>query len=165
MTIQNKNSFPNSEGLSISIAKPEDVEDLLPAIRSYFSEIQGRGGLTLDEDKAVASTKYHIEHAIGRALVVRAEDKVVGFVLMIYDDQYTVETTATVYAIYVLPKWRKSRLPRQLLACAELAAEADGASIIVAEDPDTLGGGKSFANLMSKRGYTPYTAAYKRLKP
>lgn len=161
-----KPNIDDVKALKIEALLVPQVRELVPFMERFYAEAEGPTVLTLAPDKAVRSIQTNLLDGTARAAVARSGDnEIVGFFILGYDDMHTVEKTAFVYAIYVLPEWRRSALPRVLVWAAEHMAAADGAVMIHAVCPDHLkGGGRSFLNLLRKARWSPVAgAAYKRL--
>lgn len=149
----------------IRVLHLHEIDFIFPAVENFFRETQDWTYLTFDREKASRRLKETVEFGYSRVIAGLAGDLVVGYVIVMYDDNFTVEKTAQVYSIYVLPSFRGTPLPRKLIDAAAVAAKYDGAVNLHAQALNHLPrGGKSFLNLLTKQGFEPYAGgACKRL--
>ncbi|MFQ0815379.1 hypothetical protein AVM02_02445 [Brucella anthropi] len=144
----------------------DELDFIFPAVETFFKETQDWTYLTFDREKASRRLRDTVQFGYGRVLAgLGPGGLIVGYVILTYDDNFTVEKTAHVYSIYVLPDFRGTALPRMLIDAAATVAKFDGAVNLHAQALNHLPrGGKSFLNLLSKRGFEPYAGgACKRL--
>ncbi len=154
------------DGFKLKVLGPNELDQIFPAVEQFFSETRDWDYLTFDPEKAKRRLLDSVEYGYARVVAGFDQDgNLSGFVVVSYDDNFTVEKVGLVYAIYVLPEYRRTALPRQLINGAEAVAKFDGAVNLHAHALNHLPrGGKSFLNLLSKRGFVPYAGgACKRL--
>ncbi len=153
-------------GFKLRVLHLAELDLIFPVVERFFSETRDWTYLTFDREKASKRLRDTVEFGYGRVVAGFApDDTLVGYAIVTYDDNFTVEKAAMVYSIYVLPEYRGTVLPRQLIAAAATIAKFDGAVSLHAHALNHLPrGGKTFLNLLVRQGFEPYAGgACKRL--
>ena len=156
----------NGKEFSIRVLKLDELDRIFPVVERFFSETKDWTYLTFAPEKASKRMRDTVEYGFGRVLAGYTKaGEIAGYVILTYDDNFTVEITASIYSIYVLPEYRGTVLPRMLVNAATIAAKYDGAVNLHAQALNHLPrGGKTFLNLLTKQGFVPYAGgACKRL--
>lgn len=75
-------------------------------------------GLTLKEDHWKSLVSSHIEQNDTAAICARVNGKIVGYVLIYYQTDYTYEPIGEMFQFYVCPEFRKTNVARMLVQAA-----------------------------------------------
>lgn len=156
----------SNSGFHIRVLKLDELDLIFPVIERFFTETKDWTYLTFDPEKATKRLHDTVKYGFGRVIAGFDENgNIGGYVIIAYDDNFSVEITASIYSIYVLPDYRGTVLPRTLVSAAAIAAKFDGAVNLHAQALNHLPrGGKTFLNLLTKQGFQPYAGgACKRL--
>lgn len=133
---------------------PFDVDEIVALGDRFFEESEFSTFSTYSPDhfRFVLASIEHSPTLSG--FVFEKGGKIKGFIFYQMDLSYTEEPVALMWLFYVVPKFRKSPVGRELLKIAENHAKARGARVFYAGSMSGIPGiQNSLKNLYEKTGY------------
>jgi len=133
---------------------PEDVDSVVALGDRFFreSEFKKFSKYSPEHFRHVLNASFHTPAMHG--FVFEDDDKIKGFLFYQLDISYTEDPIALMWLFYVVPKYRKSPVGRELLSIAENHAKACGATAFYAGSMSGIDRVKnSLKNLYTKAGF------------
>lgn len=140
----------------IDYATKEDLDELFQLAERFWYESNFDGKTTLQPDRWKQTLINHIDNPATAAITAWVNGKIVGYVLIYYQTDYTVEPIGELYQFYVSPEFRGTPIARALVEQADLQFKRWGCARAYCEASpgmsfrDHLG---MFANLWGKFGF------------
>jgi GNAT superfamily N-acetyltransferase len=114
-----KTNKPTNQYCEIIKATEEDLEELFELAETFWHESNfNREGITLRPDHWKHTVATHIALPDTAALCAVVAGKIVGYVLVYYQADFTEERIGEMFQFYVSPEWRGTNIPRELVAAA-----------------------------------------------
>lgn len=143
--------------MKIISAGPERIDEIFVLAENFWHESNyNKGGLTLKPDHWKQTVSSHMGHPNTAALCAVIEDKIVGYVLIYYQTDFTEEKIGEMFQFYVSPEFRGSEVSRSLVKAAIDQYEAWDCKRAYCEASPGLANEKHlrfFRNLWGKFGY------------
>lgn len=151
-----KNNNP-SQYAEIIHGKEEHLKELFTLAERFWHESNyNLKGLTLRPDFWKKTVRAHIGSDDVAALCAVVDGKIVGYVLIYYQTDFTEEPIGEMFQFYVSPDFRGTNIPRELVKAAQVQYEEWGCARAYCEASagltfrDHL---SLFRNLWGKFGY------------
>lgn len=133
----------------------DDVDEIVALAKGFFEESNLSKNLTLKEANWRRTVTDYIDYESVNAIIAVVNGNIVGYCLVYWQEDYTVERIGEMYQFYVLPEFRKTIVPRSLIKYAVKQYEEWGCKRCYLDASPGMGDTqlKSFENLWGKFGY------------